>query len=252
MSAAVEAEELAGAREDTLLGGRVRLLQPVAGYRAAIDPVLLAAAVPAKDGQLVLDVGLGVGAAALCLASRCSGVRVTGIEIQPELAALARNNAELNEVSGRVEVVVGDIVDPPESLRPDSFDHVMTNPPYQEAGRGNVPPVASKAAANVEGDADLQEWIKFCVSMVRSRGSITIIHRADRLDAILACLSGRVGEVVITPLWPGPEKAARRVIVRGRKGVKTPLTLSPGLILHTADGGYTDTAEAILRDGVGL
>lgn len=248
---------------DTLLGGRVTLLQPVKGYRAAIDPVFLAAAVPAKAGETVLDVGVGVGAAALCLAARVAEARVAGIEQRRELVRLAVRNAEANGLAHCVDFMVGDLVKAPRRLAPGSFHHVMANPPFIEAGRGNRPPDDGKAASNVEGSADLEDWLRFCLLMVRPKGSVTFIHRADRLDQILAGLAGRLGEVVIFPLWPGPasyagsgagagDKPARRIILRGRKGVATPLRLLPGLVLHEEGGGFTPRAEAVLRGGQGL
>ena len=244
---------------DTLLGGRVTLLQPVKGYRAAIDPVFLAAAVPARAEETVLDVGVGVGAAALCLAARVVEARVAGIDLRRDLVRLAVRNAEANGLARRVDFMVGDLVKAPRRLAPGSFHHVMANPPFIEAGRGNRPPDEGKAASNVEGSADLAEWLRFCLLMVRPKGSVTLIHRADRLDQVLAGLAGRLGEVLVFPLWPGPasptgagDKPARRIILRGRKGVATPFRLLPGLVLHEAGGGFTPRAEAVLRGGQGL
>lgn len=244
---------------DTLLGGRVTLLQPVKGYRAAIDPVFLAAAVPAKAEETVLDVGVGVGAAALCLAARVAEARVAGIELRRELVRLAVRNAEANGLARRVDFMVGDLVKAPRRLAPGSFHHVMANPPFIEAGRGNRSPDEGKAVSNIESSADLEDWLRFCLLMVKPKGSITLIHRADRLDQVLVALAGRLGEVLVYPLWPGPaslagagDKPARRIILRGRKGVATPLRLLPGLVLHEEGGGFTPRAEEVLRGGQGL
>ncbi|MFQ5619937.1 MAG: tRNA1(Val) (adenine(37)-N6)-methyltransferase [Rhodospirillales bacterium] len=243
--------------EDALLGGRVRLVQPAEGYRAAIDPVFLAAAVPAAAGESVLDVGAGTGAAALCLAARVADVRVRGVEIAPDLVRLALGNAGLNGLAGRVQFIAGDLLRPPAQLAARTFDHVMANPPYLPAGRGHPPPDAAKRAARVEGAAGIEDWLRFCVAMVRPKGSVTLIHRADRLDAVLAALRERAGGIVVFPLWPGPARGAdaapaKRVIVRARKGVAAPLRLAPGLVLHEAGGAFTPEAEAVLRDARGL
>lgn len=235
--------------EDRLLGGRVRLLQPRDGYRAAVDPVLLAAACPARAGQSVLDVGVGTGAALLALAARLGprAAQWRGLEWRPQTAALARRNMALNEVAAAV--VVGDAKRPPLAL--DSVDHVLTNPPF--AAGGTAPLDAGRAAAHVEGATDLADWIKGCLSVLRPRGWLTLIHRADRLDDVLAALHRQCGAVGIIPLWPRAGEAARRVIVRARKGVRTPAMLYPGLVLHgAAPAKYTPEAEAVLRDAAPL
>ncbi len=238
--------------EDSLLGGRVRLLQPTEGYRAAIDPVFLAAAVPAGDRDLVLDLGAGVGAASLCLAARVPGCRVVGLEMQAPLVALARDNVTLNGLAGRADMIVGNLQAPPPRLAPGSFHHVMTNPPYHAAGRGTPSPDPGKLAANHEGEVDLVAWMRLAITMLRPKGTLVAVHRADRLDELLAALHGRVGEIVVMPLWPKRGRPAKRLLVRARKNLATPLTLMPGLVLHEADGRYTAEAEAVLRDGAAL
>ncbi|MDB5411405.1 MAG: methyltransferase [Rhodospirillales bacterium] len=238
--------------EDRLLGGRIALRQPTTGYRVAIDPVFLAAAVPAEGTEHVLDMGCGVGAAALCLAMRVPGCRVTGIEFQRDLVHLAGDNIELNGLSLRLSVMLGDLVHLPPRLSPGAFDHVMANPPYLEAGAASAPPDASKAAANLEGAADLATWVRVALAMVRPKGTVTFVHRADRLEDLLAPLAGRAGGIVVYPLWAGAGKPARRVVVRARKHIATPTILSPGMMLHDAAGRFTPEAEAILRDAAPL
>ena len=238
--------------EDRLLGGRVRLRQPKDGYRVAIDPIFLAAAVPAEPHQLVLDVGCGAGAAMLCVAARVPHVRVVGLEMQRDLVRLAGDNAILNAMEARVSVMIGDLLRPPPRLSPGAFDHVMTNPPYHEPGRATASPSPGKARATIEGDADLAAWVRFCLTMVRPKGTVTFIHRADRIDALLGEIAGRAGEVVIFPLWPGEDRPASRVLVRARKQIAAPARLAVGLVLHRPDGRPTDRAEGVLREGRGI
>ncbi len=241
-----------GFTEDRLLGGRVRLRQPASGYRVAIDPVFLAAAAPAEPHQLVLDVGCGAGAAMLCLAARVPHSRVVGLEMQRDLVRLAGDNAILNQMEARVSVMIGDLLHAPPRLSPGAFDHVMANPPFIERGRTSPTAMPGKAGATVEGDADLAAWVRFSLAMARPKGTVTFVHRADRIDALLAELSGRAGEIVVFPLWPGQGKPASRILVRARKQVAAPARLAAGLVLHEADGRPTAAAEAVLREGRGL
>lgn len=247
--------------EDGILGGRVRLRQPRQGYRVAIDTVFLAAAVPAGDGEMVIDVGAGVGAASLCLARRVPNCRVSGVEPQPDLVRLAGENIALNGLTGRADIMVGSLARPPMRLAPGSFHHAMANPPYLEAARVRVSPNPAKAAANVETQAtpdsgkegNLGAWLRFCLAMVRHKGTVTIIHRADRLDDVLAGFKGLAGGILVYPLWPDAKgAAAKRVLVRAVKGISSPMCLAPGLVLHTEDGAFTAAADAVLRDGAAL
>jgi tRNA1(Val) A37 N6-methylase TrmN6 len=239
--------------EDRLLGGRLLLRQPAQGYRTAIDPVLLAAAIPARTGENVLDLGAGVGAASLCLAKRVPEVRIVGLELQPELARLGADNARRNGLGLQVEILAGDILRPPPRLAPASFGHVMANPPYARAESADPSPDAARAIATVEGEAKLDDWIRAALNYVQAKGTITFIHRADRLDDLVRALGQHAGAIVIYPIWPDPEsKAAKRVIVTARKGSRTPLTLARGLVLHDSSGAYTKAADAILRQGWAL
>src|SRR5882757_9241701 len=215
--------------EDRLLGGRIRLKQPATGYRVAIDPVFLAASVPAEPRQLVLDVGCGSGAAMLCLAARVPNSRVVGLEMQRDLVRLAGDNVILNGLEARASVMIGDLLHPPPRLSPGSFDHVMANPPFLPRGQGTLAPNPARAAAHVEGEANLGDWVRFALSMVKAKGSVTFIHRADRIDALLGQIAGRAGEVVVFPLWAGRGRDASRVLVRAGKQIAAPARLAAGL-----------------------
>jgi tRNA1(Val) A37 N6-methylase TrmN6 len=235
-----------GLTEDALLGGRVRLLQPARGYRVAVDAVLLAAAVAARPGERVLDLGAGVGSVGLCLATRVPGCQVTGIELQPELAALAKRNAGLNGLADRVRIVVHDIALPLPPLAP--FDHVVTNPPYLAAAVADPSPIPSKALATVESSADLARWIAVATDLVNPAGTVLMIHRRDRQDEAVGLLHRRGwGEIAIKTLPPAP-----RVLIRARRSVELRWQELEPFVLHPPEGGYTPAAEAVLRHAAPL
>jgi len=235
---------------DGFLGGRLTIRQPAEGYRAGGDPLFLAAAVAAGPGERVLDLGCGVGTAALCLLARLPEVAAIGLEKQPDLARLARANALGNGFADRFTVVEGCL---PEALGGEIFDHVLTNPPWLEAKSAQAPKAASKSLGHIEGEADLAAWLAAAVRFLRRKGTLAVIHRADRLGDLLAALAPLpVGRVRVLPLWPKAGRPAIRVIVTARRDARAPLELLPGLVLHENDGRFTEAAEDVLRRGYPL
>lgn len=236
--------------DDQFLYGRLRLWQPLRGYRAAIDPVLLAAACPAVAGESVLDLGCGVGAAVLCLAARVPDLRLTGLELQPGYADLARRNAARNGIA--LEVAEGDLRHMPAALRRD-FDQVICNPPYYPAG-GTPSPVADRATAMQVEEVALADWIAIAARRLRPGGWLTMITGADALPELLAGL-GKLGSASVLPLAAREGRAAKRVILRARKGGRAQFRLLAPFVLHhgaSHDGDredYTPEANRILRMG---
>lgn len=233
---------------DAFLGGRLLLRQPRAGDRAGMDAVLLAAACPARPGEAVLELGCGSGAAILCLGSRVPRLRLTGLERQPEVAELARENAAANGIA--LTVMTGDLAGMPAALRGASFDQVIANPPYFTAG---TPPADARRGAARHEATPLALWIDAALRRLRPGGRLTLIQRADRLAGVLATLGGRAGDIAILPVAPRAGRPAGRVIVGARKGARAPLRLLAPLLLHAApahlrDGeDLTPEAQAILR-----
>lgn len=237
--------------DDAFLGGQLQILQPRNGYRAGIDPVLLAASVPALAGQSVLDLGCGVGTAALCLGRRVPGVALTGLERNPDYADLARQNAARNALP--LEVLEGDATAPPATLRALSFDHVITNPPFHDAA-ARTPATDTAREGGLSG-ADLFAWLDQAVRRLAPKGTLTVIHDAAALPTILAAVKDRVGAITVRPLAPREGRAATRIIVSAVKGARAPFALAPTTILHagashgTDRPDYTPEINQILRQG---
>lgn len=240
---------------DGFLGGRLRLHQPARGFRAGVDAVLLAAACPAEPGQSVLDLGCGVGTAALCLGARVEGVTLTGIELQPDYADLARRNATDN--GQKMTIICGNLASLPAALRQQSFDHVIANPPYYDRARGSAAPDAGRDQA-LAGDTPLSAWVDTATRRLAPKGWLTMIQKADRLGDLLAALDDRLGTITVLPLAPRQGRDAELVILRARKGGRGPLRLASPLVLHDGDthpgdrDHYAPAIRAVLRDAAAL
>lgn len=212
-----------------------------------MDAVLLAATCDAKAGQRVLDAGCGPGAVMLCAAARLPSVTFVGLEREAEALALARENVAANDLRARMTVMQGDVADPFARLGLAPFDAVLANPPYFDDPSALRGPAPEKQAAWI-AEAGLVAWIAFMVAAVREGGSITLIHRAERLSDILTLLPPRAGSFQVRPIHPFADAPAKRVIVRAIRTGKAPLVLLPALVLHERVGAkHTTAAEAIGR-----
>jgi len=237
---------------DAFLDGRVHVWQPRHGYRAATDPVLLAAAVEAHAGQSVLELGCGAGVALLCLSARVSGLHLTGVERQAAYADLARRN-----LGSGSWIATADLAELPADLRQQSFDHVIANPPYYPTDGGTSARDPGREAALRE-ETPLETWVEIAARRLAPKGWLTMIQAADRVPDLMAAISPRLGSITLRPLAARDGRAAGRVLVKARKGGRAPFTLLPPLVLHSgpkhhADGDdFTPQARAVLRDAAAL
>ena len=237
---------------DAFLGGRLTLSQPKSGFRAGLDSVLLAAAV--REGtQNLLDLGAGVGTAGLCALTMGRAARAQLVERDTATLALARDNIAGNGLSGRAEVLPLDILAKGAERRAaglvdNAFDGVIANPPFFGAGQGTQAPDAARADARHMDIAQLETWVKCAASAASAGGTAIFIYPAEGLIALLAAFDRRFGNLTILPLVPRPGAPATRILVRGIKGSRAPLTLLPARALHGAEGnGFAAEFDAILR-----
>jgi tRNA1(Val) A37 N6-methylase TrmN6 len=243
--------------EDAVLGGRLRLRQPARGHRVGHDAILLAAACPAQSGDRVIDLGAGVGAAGLAVATRIPGTTVTLVEIDPRLAALARENARLNRLDTRVQAAVLDVAAPPRAfagagLGPDCAARVLMNPPFNDPSRQRSSPDTGRRLAHAAPRPALATWIRTAVRLLRPRGTLTLIWRADGLADVLATITPALGAIAVLPVHPRADAPAIRILVTAVKASRGPLTLLPPLVLADASGRPMPAADALLRDGAAL
>lgn len=238
--------------EDAFLAGRLRLRQFRRGHRSGHDAILLAAVVPARARERVVEFGAGAGVAGLALARRIEGIDLTLVEIDAALTDLAQTNAAANGIVARPVVLdigataaaFADV-----GLPPDHADHVMMNPPFHAADRHRASPDDAKRTAHLDMGETLDVWIKAARRILKPGGCLTLIWRADELDRVLDVLGRGFGAVEVIPVYPRPDTAAIRVLVRAIKGSRGPLRILPGLILNDRQGRPTGTAEYILQGG---
>jgi tRNA1Val (adenine37-N6)-methyltransferase len=234
--------------EDGFLGGRLRILQPRDGYRAATDPVLLAASVPAQAGHAVLDLGCGAGVAGFCLALRVPGIMLTGVELQPAYADLARRNGAANDVA--IRVIEADLK---VLSLPDMFDHILMNPPYFPPGAGTPSADAGRETASREV-TPLSDWLEFAGRRLKPGGHLHVIQLAARLPDLLATLPATLGSVCALPIAPRTGRRAGRVILRARKGGRAAFMFAAPFVVHEgvrhmSDGeDLSPGAHAVLRE----
>lgn len=246
--------------DDAFLGGRLKILQPRQGYRAGLDAVMLAAAVPERLGAVfrVLDAGAGVGTAGLCVAWRCPAARVVLVEREPDLVALARENIARNALGERVSVIEADVGHAPRDalsaagIEDGSFDHVIANPPFHAEGAGTAAAHVLKAAAHAMPETGLEQWCRFLARMARPGGEASIIHKTAALPDLIKALDGRFGGLQALPLHSFAGEAASRVLLGGVKGSRAPFRLAAGLVLHEKEKHFTSGAEGVLRLGQSL
>jgi tRNA1(Val) A37 N6-methylase TrmN6 len=242
--------------EDAVLGGRLRLRQPVDGHRVGHDAILLAAACPALAGERVTDLGAGVGAAGLAVALRVAGVGVVLVEVDARLAALARENAQLNGLADRVSVLQLDVTGPARALaaaglQPETFARVLLNAPFNHPGRQRSSPDPRRRLAHTAAPGSLATWIETAKRILRPHGTVTLIWRADTLDEVLQALEA-FGAISVLPIHPRPGQAAIRILIRATKSSRAPLSLLPGFFLNDASGRISAQAECLLRGAATL
>jgi tRNA1(Val) A37 N6-methylase TrmN6 len=234
--------------EDSLLGGRIRLVQPRRGHRAGTDAVLLAACVDARPGETVFDLGAGVGSIGLMVAAR-TGADVAFVEKEAALIGICGANIELNGLVGRARVIEADILAPAAERRAAGLEHetadvVVTNPPFLEESRARRSPSTLRAAAHHLPEGGFERWIAAAGDVLKPGGRLALIHRADRLEICLARLSRGFGDIALRPVHPRAEEPAIRILVTAVKGSRAALRLLPGLMLHDI-GGFTPAAAAV-------
>jgi tRNA1Val (adenine37-N6)-methyltransferase len=237
----------AGTTVDTLLRGRVTLIQPQRGFRSSLDPVLLARFLAPPFGRFV-DIGCGTGALSFTLLADDADATGVGVELQPRLARLAARGREHNRFGERFEIREGDVRTLAGALAARPFDLVATNPPFRPLARGLSSPDEERALANHEVALSLSEWLDCAVALVRPGGRLGVVYPAGRVAELLAGMTARdLSPVRLRSVHPFAGRAAGRVLVEAQRGSRRTLTIEPSLIVHSGQGNrFTAEAETML------
>jgi tRNA1(Val) A37 N6-methylase TrmN6 len=235
--------------EDAFLGGQLRLRQLKSGHRAGHDAVLLAAATPARSGDRVADLGAGIGAAGMAVARRVAGIDLVLVEIDAVLADLARANAASNAIAA--DVIVLDVeadagVFAAAGLVPDSVDAVLMNPPFNDPARHRISPDKARGIAHVATATTLSNWVHAARRILKSKGMLTLIWRADGIAEVLAALNHGFGSLEILPVHGDANAPANRILIRATKGGRTPTQIHAALMLNDASGVPNKWVQEIL------
>ncbi|SNY92453.1 tRNA1(Val) A37 N6-methylase TrmN6 [Cohaesibacter sp. ES.047] len=248
--------------EDQFLGGRITLYQPKKGHhRSGTDAVLLAACTPAHSGDLVVDLGSGVGAAGLCVAARVGALRLLAVEIEPDVARIALAN--MNRPDCHAHLQAASVLNCDVAIRGEArkqaglvenlADHVIANPPYYRSERYQTSPNEARAMAHMLTDEGMEPWFRTAVSILKSGGTFTLIQRADELPELLRLMQGRFGGITVQPFAPREGEAAHRVVIQGRKQSRAPFRLLPMISLHDQGKDIpAERIEAVHRHGAAI
>jgi tRNA1Val (adenine37-N6)-methyltransferase len=220
---------------DTLFGGEIQVLQGKKGYRFSIDAILLAGFVWLRRKDRVIDLGTGVGIVPLILSKRGEeAAQIVGVEIQKELAALAKRNVLINGCEDLITIYEVDIKELNDTFSPSSFDVLVTNPPYYGISSGRINPHSQKAIARHEITCTIDDVLQASCYLLKEGGRIFIIYPAQRAVTLLArWIYSREGE------------DARFILTEAHKGGGEGVEVMPPLFIYSAQGSYTPEMETL-------
>ena len=239
--------------KDSFLGGGIRIWQPKKGYRAGIDPILLAASVNVNAGQKVLDLGCGVGTASFAIGYRVKNVELYGIEIQKIFADLADLNSKENGIEFQVECA--DISKLSSNITSKNFDHVIANPPYFDR-KSSVRGINVSKEKSFGDTRPISEWLKVAAKRAKPKGFVHFIVRSDRLMEIFTNMPNSLGSLVITPVISRKNENAKLTILHAKKIGRAGFIISSPIVLHPLKSDsrekYVPEVDKVLRNGASL
>lgn len=230
-----------GERIDELHRKDYRIIQNTKKFCFGMDAVLLSGFAKVLLGETVLDLGTGTGIIPILLEAKTPGKHFTGLEIQSEIADMARRSVNLNKLEDKIDIVDGDIREASLLFAMASFDVVTCNPPYMNHSHGIVNPESSKAISRHEILCTLEDVVREAARLLKPKGRFYMVHRPFRLvDIINTCSIHRLETKRMRLVYPYADKEPNMVLLECVKGGGRNLVVEAPLIVYKEPGVYTD------------
>ena len=231
---------------EALCPGGLRFVYDDGLFRPGTDTFLLSSLPRLKKGMKVCDLGCGTGLLSLLLLQRRRELFVTGVELQEKAALLARRAAEENSLGDHLSICRGDLRQAKDLFPTGSFDLVVCNPPYYGPCSGKTSASDALRSARSEVTCTLEDVCRAAAYLLRWGGEFCLVHKPERLtDVLCAMRSHHMEPKRLRFVCPTASAAPSLILVEGKRGGKSGLTLLPPLILTTPEGIPTPEVEAI-------
>ena len=228
-------------RLDDLQRNGLKIIQKTDGFCFGMDAVLLTGFANVKRGEKVLDMGTGTGIIPILLSAKTEGKHFTALEIQEEIAKMARRSVEMNHLEEKIEIVNGDIKEASRIFGAASFDVVTTNPPYMNDSHGLKNPTEVKAISRHEVLCTLEDVVREGAKVLKSGGRMYMVHRPHRLIEIITAMKQyKMEPKRMCMVHPFKDKEANMVLIEAVKGGGSWLKMEAPIIVYKEPGVYTD------------
>lgn len=226
---------------DDLQRNHLRIIQNPSWFCFGMDAVLLSSFAEAKEGQRCLDLGCGNGIIPILMTAKTQGAYFGGLEIQEDVAAMARRSVELNRLESKVEIIQGDIKEATSFFGAASFDVVTSNPPYLTQSHGLISEASHKAIARHELACTLENVIRSAAKLLKPGGHFYMVHRPFRLAEIIHLMvCYRMEPKRMRLVYPYVNHEPNMVLIEGVRGGRARMTVEPPLIVYKEKNEYTD------------
>lgn len=226
--------------DDLELNG-LKIIQDKSGFCFGMDSVLLSDfAKEIKRNSAILDMGTGTGILSILLSAKTQDTKITGVEIQRQVAEMARRSVQLNHLEERISIVCEDIKKLKKKYEVGSFDAIVTNPPYKKIGTGRINENETELISRHEIAANLEDFIQMASYLLKDQGSIYIVHRPERLaDIMISLRKYKLEPKVMKFIYPNQEKEPNLILVKATKNAKTFLKVEKPIYIYDLQGNYT-------------